>query len=314
MNGVHDLGGMHGFGAVIREPNEPVFHSDWEKRVFALTLTAMGRRVCNVDEFRRAIERMPPAGYLAATYYEKWLHALESLLVEKGVATREEIANGHAAAPAPAATSLDDEGGGVESFDSAAVQLRFDPKFKPGFKVGDRVVARNLNPEHHTRLPRYARGKRGVIRYDQGVFVFPDTHAHGQGGKPQHVYTVAFEAQELWGADHTDRALVYLDCWEDYLERDRTAAAKPAAKSPVKTTSKPTAKPTAKRTVKTATAKAGAKTRTLKVAAKVRASKPAAKVRAAKPAANVRAAKPAVKSSSRLRAPVKKGPKRQHRR
>jgi nitrile hydratase subunit beta len=311
MNGVHDLGGMHGFGAVIREPNEPVFHSDWEKRVFALTLTAMGRRVCNVDEFRRAIERMPPAGYLAATYYEKWLHALESLLVEKGVATREEIASGHAAAPAPAATSLDDEGGGVESFDSAAVQLRFDPKFKPGFKVGDRVVARNLNPEHHTRLPRYARGKHGVIRYDQGVFVFPDTHAHGQGGKPQHVYTVAFEAQELWGADHTDRAPVYLDCWEDYLDRDRTAA----VKFPVKTTPK--------RTIKTAPAKAGAKTRTLKVAAKERApkpaakeraSKPAAKVRAAKPAANVRAAKPAVKASSRLRAPVKKGPKRQHRR
>ena len=199
MNGVHDLGGMHGFGAVIREPNEPVFHSDWEKRVFALTLTAMGRRVCNVDEFRRAIERMPPAGYLAATYYEKWLHALESLLVEKGVATREEIASGHAAAPAAATTPLDDEGGGVESFDSAAVQLRFDPKFKPGFKVGDRVVARNFNPEHHTRLPRYARGKRGVIRYDQGVFVFPDTHAHGQGGKPQHVYTVAFEAQRTMG-------------------------------------------------------------------------------------------------------------------
>jgi nitrile hydratase beta subunit len=102
MNGVHDLGGMHGFGPVIREQNEPVFHSDWEKRVFAMTLTAMGRRVYNVDEFRRAIERMPPAGYLAATYYEKWLHALEALLIEKGVATREEIASGHAAASAPA--------------------------------------------------------------------------------------------------------------------------------------------------------------------------------------------------------------------
>jgi nitrile hydratase len=196
MNGVHDLGGMHGFGPVIREHNEPVFHSEWEKRVFGMTLTAMGRGVCNVDEFRRAIERMPPAGYLAASYYEKWLHALEALLVEKGVVTREELASGHAAAPAPAqaAESPDDgEGnGGVESFDSSAVKLRFDKSYKPGFKVGDHVVARNFNPEHHTRLPRYARGKRGVIRYDHGVFVFPDTHAHGQGGKPQHVYTVAF--------------------------------------------------------------------------------------------------------------------------
>jgi nitrile hydratase len=196
-----------------------------------MTLTAMGRRVCNVDEFRRAIEHMPPAGYLAASYYEKWLAALEALLVEKGVATREEIAAGRAAAPAPArATGPLDGGRGVESFDSSAVKLRFDKSYKPGFKVGDRVIARNFNPEHHTRLPRYARGKRGVVRYDHGVFVFPDTHAHGKGGKPQHVYTVAFEAEELWGADCNERAPVYLDCWEDYLERDR-AAAKPAKKA-----------------------------------------------------------------------------------
>jgi nitrile hydratase beta subunit len=229
MNGVHDLGGMHGFGQVVREQDEPVFHSEWEKRVFAMTLTAMGR-VYSVDEFRRAIERMPPARYLAATYYEKWLHALESLLVEKGAITAEELLSGHAAASAPAKATGPLDGGGVESFDDSAVKLRFDKRFKPRFKAGERVVARNLNPSHHTRLPRYARGKRGVIRYDQGVFVFPDTHAHGDGAKPQHVYTVAFEAKELWGADHNERAPVYLDCWEDYLERDR-AGAKPAAKA-----------------------------------------------------------------------------------
>ena len=275
MNGVHDLGGMHGFGPVIRERDEPVFHADWEKRTFAMTLTAMGRRVCNVDEFRRTIERMPPAGYLAASYYEKWLHALESLLVEKGVVTREELASGHAAAPAPAkATGPLDAGGGnsggVESFDGSAVKLRFDKSFRPRFKVGERVVARNLNPEHHTRLPRYARGKRGVVRYDQGVFVFPDTHAHGQGGKPQHVYTVAFEAKELWGADRNERAPVYLDCWEDYLERDR-AAARPVIK---------------------AAGKAGSRIAAAEVAAKARASKPA------------------VKASSRSRAAARKGRKK----
>jgi nitrile hydratase beta subunit len=286
MNGVHDLGGMHGFGPVIREPNEPVFHSDWEKRMFAMTLTGMGRRAFNVDEFRRAIERMPPADYLKATYYEKWLHAVESLLVEKGVVTREELASGHAAAPAPAKPtgSLEEDGGsgGVESFDSAAVRLRFDKSFKPGFKVGDRVVARNFNPEHHTRLPRYARGKRGVVRYDQGVFVFPDTHAHGQGGKPQHVYTVMFEAKELWGPDGNKRAPVYLDCWEDYLERDRTAA-RPEAKSAVK--------PAAKAAGKTA--------------AKIVARKPAAKV-----AGKARSSKPAAKIGSRARTAARKGRKR----
>jgi nitrile hydratase beta subunit len=274
MNGVHDLGGMHGFGPVIREQNEPVFHSDWEKRAFAITLTAMGRRMYNVDEFRRTIERMPPAGYLASSYYEKWLHAVESLLVEKGVVTREEIASGHAAAPAPAKATGPLGGGSVGSFDSSAVKLRFNKSFKPGFKVGERVVALNLNPEHHTRLPRYARGKRGVIRYDQGVFVFPDTHAHGQGGKPQHVYTVVFEARELWGPDRNERAPVYLDCWEDYLERDR-AAAKPVIK---------------------AVGKAAGKT--------------ASKTSGAKSAAKARASKPAAKASSRSRAAVKKGHRR----
>jgi nitrile hydratase subunit beta len=267
MNGVHDLGGMHGFGPVIREHDEPVFHSEWEKRVFGMTLTAMGRRVCNVDEFRRAIEHMPPASYLAASYYEKWLHALEALLVEKAVVTREELASGRAAAAESATAAESPDGGAVDSFDSSAVKLRFNKSYKPGFKVGDRVVARNFNPEHHTRLPRYARGKRGVIRYDHGVFVFPDTHAYGQGGKPQHVYTVAFEARELWGADQNQRAPVYLDCWEDYLERDR-AAVKPAINSAPKAAGKPPAR---------APAKPPVKTRTAKFATKARASKPAAK-------------------------------------
>ncbi len=273
MNGVHDLGGMHGFGPVIREHDEPVFHSEWEKRVFGMTLTAMGRRVCNVDEFRRAIEHMPPASYLAASYYEKWLHALEALLVEKGVVTREELA-GHAAATPASGEAVESPDVAVESFDSSAVKLRFNKSYKPGFKVGDRVLARNFNPEHHTRLPRYARGKRGVVRYDQGVFVFPDTHAHGQGGKPQHVYTVAFEAKELWGPDQNQRAPVYLDCWEDYLERDRTSA-KPAVKSFAKGAIKPSRKSLVK-----ASGKRPGKTPTSKFAATARASKPAAKPKA----------------------------------
>jgi|SRR5690348_13322851 len=289
MNGVHDLGGMHGFGPVIREQNEPVFHADWEKRVFAMALTAMGRRVCNVDEFRRAIERMPPPDYLAATYYEKWLHALESLLVEKGAVTPEELASGHAASPAKTSATgpLDDNTGKgeVDSFDSSAVKLRFDKSFKPGFKVGDRVVARNINPEHHTRLPRYARGKRGVIRYDQGVFVFPDTHAHGQGGKPQHVYTVAFEAGELWGVDHGERAPVYLDCWEDYLERDRTAV-RPAVKAAGKSAGKMSGK------------------MSRKISGKI------SKKTAVKPIRRARVAKAAAKSSSRSRTHATKGRKR----
>lgn len=232
MNGVHDLGGMHGFGPVIRELDEPVFHAGWEKRVFAMLLSVMGRGVCNVDEFRRAIEHIAPARYLSISYYEKWLDAIESLLLEKGAVTPEELASGHSAAPAPAKPS--DGAGGVESFDSSAVRLRFDKSFKPRFKVGDRVITRNINAEHHTRLPRYAHGKRGVVRFDQGVFVFPDTHAHGLGGKPQHVYTVSFEAKELWGDDRKDRSPVCLDCWDDYLRLDRAGAARASASKPAR--------------------------------------------------------------------------------
>lgn len=234
MNGIHDLGGMHGFGPVVREENEPVFHADWEKRVFAINL-ALAAQVRNIDAFRHAIERMPPARYLSASYYEKWLCAIEMLLVENGIATPEELLSGRANAPAPMRSPEPrdpgpDDSGGVPTFDPGAVKLRFNKSFRPRFKAGDRVVTRNINPEHHTRLPRYARAKRGVIRHDQGVFVFPDTHAHGLGAKPQHVYTVSFDARELWGPDGNTRAPVYLDCWEDYLERDR-AAAKPRARA-----------------------------------------------------------------------------------
>lgn len=230
MNGVHDLGGMHGFGPVVREKNEPVFHADWEKRVFAINL-ALAARVRNIDAFRHAIERMPPARYLSATYYEKWLCAIEMLLLEMGVATREELLSGHANEPVPSPAPGPDSDG-ASTFDPGAVKLRFNKSFRARFKAGDRVVTRNINPEHHTRLPRYARGKRGVIRYDQGVFVFPDTHAHGQGAKPQHVYTVAFASRELWGPDANPRAPVYLDCWEDYLERDLSAAKPPNRAAP----------------------------------------------------------------------------------
>jgi nitrile hydratase len=229
MNGIHDLGGMHGFGPVIREENEPVFHADWEKRVFAINL-ALAAKVRNIDAFRHAIERMPPVRYLAASYYEKWLCAIEMLVMENGIATRDELLSGHAGAPAASRATGRSDSDGVSTFDPGAVKLRFNKRFRPRFKVGDRVVTRNINPEHHTRLPRYARAKRGVVRYDQGVFVFPDTHAHGLGAKPQHVYSVSFESRELWGPGGNSRAPVYLDCWEDYLERDR-GAAKPRSRA-----------------------------------------------------------------------------------
>ena len=204
MNGVHDMGGMHGFGAIPIEEDEPVFHAAWEGRVLAMQ--GRGRRLglFNLDEFRHAIERMPAAGYLAAGYYERWLTAIETLLVEKGVVSAEELASGRAARPAPeAAKPADDR-----------------PPLRARFRVGDAVVARNVHPAGHTRLPRYARGRRGVVRSVHGPFLRPDTNATLAGRDWEPVYAVEFAAAELWGEDARPGDVVCIDLWESYLKRE----------------------------------------------------------------------------------------------
>jgi len=210
VNGVHDMGGMDGFGAVSVERNEPVFHSEWEKRMLAMAMTLgwnpRGLNV-SVDEFRHAIERIPAPRYLDSSYYERWLDALLTVLAEHGAVAREEL-------------SLR----GTDPIDPALPANHFDGKValskrvRARFREGDRVVARNINPVGHTRLPRYVRGKRGVIHRDWGVYVFPDTNAHHAGDHSQHVYSVVFDARELWGNDAPRRDKLHIDLWEDYLE------------------------------------------------------------------------------------------------
>src|SRR5438445_470344 len=167
MNGIPDLGGMHGFGPVNPEPNEPVFHHDWERRAFALNLAAgfLGR--WNIDMGRYAREHMPPAEYLATTYYEHWLYGLERLLVEKGLVTGKELEAMRPQGPVAGVKAL-----GVADLPKALRNRRAarmdDHLATPRFKAGDRVRTKNLNPTGHTRLPRYARDKVGVIDRDRG--------------------------------------------------------------------------------------------------------------------------------------------------
>jgi nitrile hydratase beta subunit len=212
MNGVHDMGGMDGFGPVLPEPNEPAFHADWERRMYALVGSVMGSAQVNIDEFRHAIERIPPARYLASSYYERWLAAAETILVERGVVTREELLAKQDASIDPALIAS-----GVATHGPSPVKSKAKPQ-RARYAKGARVRARNLNPVGHTRLPRYVRGKAGVVARDWGVFVFPDTNAHHAGTKPQHCYSVAFDARELWGKSASCRERVYIDLWEDYLE------------------------------------------------------------------------------------------------
>ncbi len=214
MNGVHDMGGMDGFGPVVREQNEPVFHAAWEGRVCALAAAAIRVARINGDEFRHAIERIVPARYLASSYYERWLAAVETLLVERRIVTREELLAREDAATDPALIAS-----AVATRGPAPVKDKTGSKPpRARFAKGARVRARNLNPSGHTRLPRYVRGRAGVIARDWGVFVFPDTNAHHAGTKPQHCYSVAFDARELWGKPVNSRERVYIDLWEDYLE------------------------------------------------------------------------------------------------
>lgn len=232
MNGLHDMGGMHGMGPVQPERDEPVFHHRWEARVFALVrvMGAFGR--WNIDASRYQRERIPAADQLRMSYYERWLAGLSRLLVRHGFASEEELARGKALAAASPATSAPFQAPGTPA--TPAIRAADVPQFvargapasrasnrPPRFRQGQRVRARNLNPVGHTRLPRYVRGRSGVVDRVHGVFVFPDTNAHFLGENPQHVYSVRFEAQELWGDDFVSGDAVYVDLWEDYLDAAR---------------------------------------------------------------------------------------------
>jgi nitrile hydratase len=223
VNGAHDLGGMHGFGPVGLEPDEPVFHAEWERRAFALNLAMGGWRRWNLDMSRHAREQMPPAEYLSTSYYEHWLWGLERLLERHGFLVRGEldrrVGEGAGGGPGPVdlqAGALRREG--VAKLLQNRRAARLDDPVPPKFKAGDAVRARNMHPTGHTRLPRYVRGRRGVVDRDHGVFVFPDTHAAGTGRKPQHVYSVVFTGRELWGPEARANDAVYVDLWDDYLD------------------------------------------------------------------------------------------------
>jgi nitrile hydratase beta subunit len=217
MNGVHDMGGMQGFGRVEAEPNEPVFHEPWEGRSLALNLAASAWGKWNIDTGRHEIELLPAADYLRMSYYEKWTARLEELLLKAGLVTREEIAGGRAATGSKKATpALSAER--VPSVLRTGALASRDVPIAARFLVGQRVRARNMHPMGHTRLPRYARGHVGTIDRDHGVYVFPDTNAHFLGENPQRVYSVRFAARELWGEQASERDAVYIDLWDGYLE------------------------------------------------------------------------------------------------
>lgn len=221
MDGIHDLGGKQGFGSVIREADEPVFHERWEARVCGMALSGGGGSARNTDHFRHSIERIDPAAYLTHGYYGRWLGGLETRIVEAGILdtaqiTRRAMELGAtagdliAARPSPEPDRID--------YRAQEQGNRRIVAAAPRFEVGDRVRTRVHGVPGHTRLPAYARGRTGtVVTWHEG-WVFPDSNAHGRGENPQHLYTVAFEGVELWGTEAERGVVVHLDLFEPYLE------------------------------------------------------------------------------------------------
>ena len=220
MNGIHDMGGMHGFGPVEREENEPVFHHEWEGRAFALRVVTP---VPIPGGARHHIEAMDPLHYLQSSYYEKWLHARVRGLIDSGVMTIEELQAREALYRDRPDTPLPrrDDPARVEKV-LADLRTHRSPrrsvKAQPQFGVGDPVRALNLHPPGHTRLPRYIRGRRGVVARFYGFQDVQDAQPPGVSGDPQAVYAVRFSASELWGDAAQANSTVFIDMWEGYLE------------------------------------------------------------------------------------------------
>jgi len=196
MDAIHDMGGMEGFGRVIRELSEPLFHHLWERGMWTLAIAWMAGASGNIDEFRHAIERIPPADYLTLSYYERWLRAVEGLFAERGISARE------SELVPVTIVSLSDS----------------DQRTPEEFAVGDQVRAKMIYRSGHTRLPRYVRGRRGRVVRNLGEQILPDTNAHHAGERRQHLYTVEFSARELFGSERNPSDTVRLDLWADYLE------------------------------------------------------------------------------------------------
>jgi nitrile hydratase subunit beta len=215
MDGVHDMGGMDGFGKVEAEKNEPVFHAPWEGRVLAMQRAMGYAGAWHIDHARFAQERLPPLTYLGVSYYRRWALAMEKNLTERGFASTAELEAGHAQGPGkalPRKLTLDLVAG--LSRGSFYRQQQGPQRFQPG----DRVRTKNIHPATHTRLPRYARGKLGTVERCHGCHMYPDSVAINRGDDPQWLYTVLFEGRELWGPDGDPSLKVSIEAFEPYLE------------------------------------------------------------------------------------------------
>ncbi len=218
MNGGADLGGMMGFGPVIEEPNEPLFHDPWEARVLGMVVALGACGKWNIDMSRFARERMQPADYMRTPYYQIWMEATVRLLIEREMISEKEI-KADAMIDSPVTVKRKLEAADVNAVLFAGAPADRPPKVAAIFGTGDQVRTINNHPQTHTRLPRYARDKVGVVTKVHGCHVFPDSNSRGLGEDPQWLYKIEFSASTLWGDQGSAADTVSLDLWEPYLRR-----------------------------------------------------------------------------------------------
>jgi nitrile hydratase len=218
MDGAHDMGGAKGFGPVLPEPNEPVFHDEWERRAFALTVAMSRPGGWNIDMSRFARENRPPEDYLSKSYFQIWLAGLETLMVERGLVSREEIEAGKVLLPPKPGVPTLAPADVVPTIRRGASTERA-PKSPAMFAVGDTVRMKQIHPQTHTRLPQYVRGHLGTIEINHGCHVFADLNSLGVPDNQQWLYTVKFDGPELWGKESDPTLSISVDAWESYLER-----------------------------------------------------------------------------------------------
>jgi nitrile hydratase beta subunit len=215
-NTIHDMGGMHGFGSVEPEPNEPVFHEPWEGRVLAMQRAMGYTRLWTIDGGRASLETLPPFTYLAASYYQRWFLGLEKRVVAHGLVGADEIKAGKSLRSGRRLNRKLT----VADVPNTTKRGNFErPAAAPAkFKAGDKVRGRNINPTTHTRLPRYARSKLGTVEAVRGCHVYPDTAALGDHNHAEWLYTVVFSGRELWGEEADPTISISIEAFEPYLE------------------------------------------------------------------------------------------------
>jgi nitrile hydratase beta subunit len=228
MDGIHDMGGMHGFGSLEFEVDEPVFHYEWEGRVFAINWAILAAAGMSLDAGRSGIEQLPPADYLSLPYFGRWFNAMCGSLVGSGLFTEDQMASirkgqlpdlpvaGPVVEPADSDALLAPQAGLDLAIHGSPPQRAIESE--PEFEIGQTVRGRNIHPASHTRLPRYTRGRQGVVVADRGGHVYPDSNALGLGEDPRRLYAVRFSAREQWGDSANSKDSVTLDLWEPYLE------------------------------------------------------------------------------------------------